>query len=114
MCGVFGANVTSAVVAELGHEPDRAQTLLLPMVVTIVMDRQKKRQTVRWQIAKVKYWKQNLELVLMFYSYGLYTKTRKHSVHKYIQAVYQSVNKSDGGTELDLWSRHTFRVDLIK
>jgi len=44
--GGFGANVTSAVVAELGHEPDRAQTLLLPMVVTIVMDRQKKRQTV--------------------------------------------------------------------
>ena len=44
--GVIGATVTSVVVPELVHEPDRAQTLLLHMVVTPVRGRHKKRQRV--------------------------------------------------------------------
>ena len=44
--GVTGANVTTVVVADLAHEPDRAQTLLPHMVVTIVRDSHKKRQRV--------------------------------------------------------------------
>jgi len=44
--GVIGATVTSIVVPELGHEPDRAPTLLLHMVVTTVRGRHKKRQSV--------------------------------------------------------------------
>ena len=44
--GVFGANVTSAVVPEQAHEPDHAQTLLLHMVVTIVRARHKKHRRV--------------------------------------------------------------------
>jgi len=44
--GVIGATVTSIVVPELGLEPDRAQTLLLYMVVTTVRGRYKKSQRV--------------------------------------------------------------------
>jgi len=55
---VYGQNgitgiVTSVVVPEQVHEPDRAQTLHQLMVVTIVRVRLKKLKRVYWLIAQV-------------------------------------------------------------
>jgi len=45
--GDFGANMRSAVVPEPYYRPDRAQTLLLPMAVTIVRVSRKNNQPVQ-------------------------------------------------------------------